>query len=46
MIEEVKAHEGPDVEWMHVEATAEDGSMVSAGGFLRQSRIVRINAAT
>ena len=26
MIEEVKAHEGPDyAEWMHVEATAEDG---------------------
>ena len=46
MVEEVKAHEGPDyAEWMHVEATAEDGSMVSAGGtvFGGQSRIVRFN---
>jgi D-3-phosphoglycerate dehydrogenase len=46
MVEEVKAHEGPDyAEWMHVEATAEDGSVVSAGGtfFGGQSRIVRIN---
>ena len=46
MVEEVKAHEGPDyAEWMHVEATAEDGNVVSAGGtfFGGQSRIVRIN---
>tara|TARA_B100000674_G_scaffold19400_1_gene13672 strand:+ start:143 stop:1717 length:1575 start_codon:yes stop_codon:yes gene_type:complete len=46
MVEEVKAHEGPDyAEWMHVEATAEDGSLVSAAGtfFGGQSRIVRIN---
>ena len=46
MIEEVKAHEGPDyAEWMHVEASSDDGSKVSAGGtfFGGHPRIVRIN---
>ncbi|MCH2379255.1 MAG: phosphoglycerate dehydrogenase, partial [Pedosphaera sp.] len=45
IVEEVKAHEGPDyAEWMHVEVRAGE-SIVSAGGtfFGGQPRIVRIN---
>ena len=45
MVEEVKAHEGPEfAEWMHVEARAGE-EKVSAGGtfFGSQPRIVRIN---
>ena len=46
MVEEVKAHEGPDyAEWMHVEASSDDGNKVSAGGtfFGGHPWIVRIN---
>jgi D-3-phosphoglycerate dehydrogenase len=45
VVEEVKAHEGPDyAEWMHVVAHVGDES-VSAGGtfFGSQPRIVRLN---
>ncbi len=45
MVEEVKAHEGPDyAEWMHVTAHT-DGEKVSAGGtfFGSHPRIVRLN---
>ncbi|MEE2714866.1 MAG: phosphoglycerate dehydrogenase [Verrucomicrobiota bacterium] len=45
LVEEVKAHEGPDyAEWMHVEASTDD-EVVSAGGtfFGVQQRIVRLN---
>ncbi len=45
-VEEIKAHEGPDyAEWMHVEASSDDGTKVSAGVtfFGGHPRIVRIN---
>ena len=45
MVEEIKAHEGPDyAEWMHVGAES-DGESVSAGGtfFGTQPRIVRLS---
>jgi len=45
LVEEVKAHEGPDyAEWMHVEASTDD-EVVSAGGtfFGVHPRIVRLN---
>jgi len=48
MIEEVKAHEGPDyAEWMHVTAHA-NGEKVSVGGtfFGSHPRIVRLNGRT
>jgi D-3-phosphoglycerate dehydrogenase len=45
MVEEVKAHEGPDyAEWMHVEARAGEGKFSAGGTFFGgHPRIVRIN---
>ena len=48
IVEEVKAHEGPDyAEWMHVTARS-NGGKVSAGGtfFGSHPRIVRLNGRT